>query len=406
MTSAVVIGLILVVGWVLLSRRFDRWSITAPITLLIAGYLVARVGHLDVVLEGAQLRALAEVALVLVLFRDASSVTRSQLRSEAWLPVRLLAVGLPLTIASGAAVAWLLFPGENWWVLALLAAVLAPTDAALGESFVSDQRIPSRLRTLINVESGLNDGLATPFVLFFLAGAAADQEAGSISHAMADALVEVVVAVAVGGLVGGIGARALLAARRLGWSQPSLDPIAVLALALLTYFLAIQLGGNGFVAAFIGGLSFGLAAREQERDGLVLTQQAGTLLGLAVWLAFGLTASLVLPSVTWRSVVYAVLSLTVIRIVPVLFSLAGSGLGFRDSLVVGWLGPRGLASIVFALLAAEALTGSDEQLILTTVTVAVTLSVVAHGLSAGWIASRYGRLTDAEQPAASHPVDG
>ncbi len=405
MTTAVVIGLVLVVGWVLVSRRFDRWSITAPITLLFAGYLVARVGHLDVVLEAEQLRWLAEVALVLVLFRDASGVTRSALRGEAWLPVRLLAVGLPLTIASGAVAAWLVFPGENWWVLALLAAVLAPTDAALGASFVSDGRIPSRLRTLINVESGLNDGLVTPFVLFFLAGAATDQEAGSISQAMADAVVEVVVALAVGGLVGGIGARALLAARRLGWSRQSLDPIAVLALALLTYFLAIQLGGNGFVAAFVGGLAFGLAARERERDGLVLTEQAGTLLGLAVWLAFGLTASLVLPTVTWASVIYAVLSLTIIRIIPVLVSLAGSGIDFRDALVVGWLGPRGLASIVFALIAAESLVGTDEELILTTVTVTVMLSVVAHGLSAGWIASRYGRLSGASE-GARHPIEG
>ncbi len=389
----------------LVSGRFDRWSITAPITLLLAGYLVARVGHLDVALEAAQLRRLAEVALVLVLFRDASGVTRSSLRSEAWLPVRLLAVGLPLTIAFGTLVAWMIFPGQDWWVLALLAAVLAPTDAALGASFVSDGRIPSRLRTLINVESGLNDGLATPFVLFFLAGAATDQEAGSIASAMADAVVEVVVALAVGAVVGGIGARALLVARRRGWSQQGLDPIAVLALASLTYFLAIQLGGNGFVAAFVGGLAFGITARRQEHDGLVLTEQVGTLLGLAVWLAFGLTAFLVLPTVTWPSVVYAVLSLTIIRIIPVVGSLTGSGISFRDSLVVGWLGPRGLASIVFALIAAESLVGGDEELILATVTVTVMLSVLAHGLSAGWIARSYGRLTEASKDAR-HPMDG
>ncbi|HYN75047.1 MAG TPA: cation:proton antiporter [Candidatus Limnocylindria bacterium] len=395
MDSAVVTGLLLVVGWVLVSRRLSRWSVTAPIALLVAGYLLARWGGVELDLRAEALKRLAEVTLVLVLFHDASRVSIRDLRSDASLATRLLAIGLPLTIAAGALVAGLLFDGHSWWVFALVGAILAPTDAALGASIMTEERIPARLRTLINVESGLNDGLATPFVLFFLAGTVIEEQGGSTDRVLVDATVELLIAVTVGVIVGGLGRRALVTARRSGWSERSLEPIAVLALALLSYFACVGVGGNGFVAAFVGGLAFKNAAAGTTEDEATLTEQVGTILGLAVWFSFGLLAFLLVPSITWEEVAYAVLSLTIVRMLPVALALWRSGLAPRDVLLIGWLGPRGLASLVFAILAVEALSEGDAELVAGTVTMTVILSVIAHGLSAGPLARRYAPATAA-----------
>lgn len=399
MDSALLIGLVLVVGWALTARRLGQWSITAPIAFLVGGYLVGRWGSLDLALDVEAIRRLAELTLVLVLFRDAAGVRLSQLRHDAWLPTRLLAIGLPLTIVAGALTAALIFPGHSWWVVAVVGAILAPTDAALGASIMSEERIPLRLRTLINVESGLNDGLVTPVVLFLLAGAALEDHGDGTAHVLRDAVTDIAIAVAVGTAVGWVGRRILVLARDRGWSEPALEPIAVLGLAMLSYVIALTAGGNGFVAAFVGGLAFGNALPESTSEE-ELTEQVGRVLGLAVWFTFGLIVVLVRPAITWQSVVYALLSLTVVRMLPVLLALWRSGLDVRDSLLVGWLGPRGLASIVFAILAVEALAPGDAKLVAGTVTVTVVLSVFAHGLSAGPLARRYA----AHAPAAPPPA--
>ena len=201
-------------------------------------------------------------------------------------------------------------------------------------------------------------------------------------------MTDLVIAIAVGIAVGWLGRRIVARARAREWSEPSLEPVAVLALAMLSYVLALALGGNGFVAAFVGGLAFGNALPESTSEE-ELTEQVGRVLGLAVWFSFGLIVVLVRPAITWQSVIYALLSLTVIRMLPVLLALWRSGLDLRDALLVGWLGPRGLASIVFAILAVEALAPGDANLVAGTVTVTVVLSVFAHGLSAGPLARRY-----------------
>ncbi len=389
MDAPVIVLLLLIVGWSLVARRFDRWSVTAPIALLVSGYLIARLGGFDVEIDQESLSQVAEIALVLTLFNDASRVRVPELVREKNLPGRLLFIGLPLTMVFGGLTAALLFGGRSWWIFALIAATLAPTDAALASSIIDDRRIPQRIRTLLNVESGLNDGLVTPFVAFFIAGATLDENKQPVSHAVGSAVVDLAIAVGVGIVIAGVGFRLTQTAQRRGWSDRGLEPIAVLALALLCYFVALWLDGNGFVAAFVGGLVFGNVSRHRAQDEVTLTDQLGRVLGYVVWFTFGMATVLVLPNVTWEIVAYAVLSLTIVRIGPVLLALWGSGLPIRESLLVGWLGPRGLASLVFAILAFDSLAESDGQLVLATVTVTVILSVIAHGLSAGPLAKRF-----------------
>lgn len=398
MDGGLLVGLLLVAGFAFLSRRLGRWSITAPIVFMVAGYLLERLHVIDPQLTPKDLKTVAEVTLVLVLFDDASRVPVRALRQDAGLPARLLGIGLPLTMVVGTLVGLLVFPGHDWWVIAALAAILAPTDAALGASIMSEPRIPERLRRLVNVESGLNDGLASPFVLFFLAGAGAEESGAGVGHALTEAIGELALAVVVGIVVGLLGARLLAEVRRHDWSDPRVEPVGVLALALLTYVLALLLGGNGFVAAFVGGLAFGRARpRDRGDDGLELTEQLGGLLGYLVWLGFGAVTAYVLRDVSLAMVGYAVLSLTLIRMAPTTLALVGTGLSRGDVLLVGWLGPRGLASIIFAILSLEELDGSDATLVVGTVATTVVLSVLAHGLSAVPLARRY---------AVAHPVGG
>ncbi|MGY1606724.1 cation:proton antiporter domain-containing protein [Geodermatophilus sp. SYSU D00700] len=273
---------------------------------------------------------------------------------------------------------------------AAVGAALAPTDAALGLRVVTDPAVPSRVRQLITVESGLNDGIVTPVVLFALAGATAGLE-GTSGSWLGEALLQLGVGVVVGAVVGLGGGWLLQEARRRGWADGRSVGAAVLALALVAYSGALVVDGNGFVAAFCGGLGFGAAAGRQGPGERVFLEEAGGLVSLLVYLAFGaLAVPLVVDRVDPVVVVYAVLSLTLVRMVPVALACAGAGLDRDTVLFVGWLGPRGLASLVFALLALEELgDAADEPVALIGAT--VLLSVLVHGLTAAPLAARYQR---------------
>jgi sodium/hydrogen antiporter len=387
-----------VLAWVLLSRWLNQASVTAPIVLVLAGGLCAWLLNQtpDIANTGDGLRALAEFALAFVLFADASRVGASWLRDEGLLPARLLLIGLPLSMLLGFGAAVWLFPGSNLWVLAIVGAALAPTDAALGSSVLSDRRVPSRVRRVLNVESGLNDGLATPFVLFFLAAATADEDRQSVSSAAESAVVEIVVGVVLGVALGAAAAFALRTLDRRGWIDRSVLQLGVFTLPVIAYAGTVALGGNGFVAAFVAGLAYGNSRRDLTDTALDFAEDAGAVLSLAVWFFFGAIA---LPSLGNGNLAaafgYGVLSLTVVRVLPVLLALLGSGLSRRDRWVIAWLGPRGLASVVFGLIAADALTEADGLLVVQTVGVTVLLSVFAHGLSARPVAAGYGAVPTA-----------
>jgi sodium/hydrogen antiporter len=394
-----------VLAWVLLSRWLNQASVTAPIALVLAGGFCAWVLDLqpDVGNSGDGLRGLAEFALAFVLFADASRVSASWLRDEGLLPARLLVLGLPLTLALGVLAAMALFDASNLWVLAVIGAALAPTDAALGASVLSDRRVPERVRRVLNVESGLNDGLITPFVLFFLAAATADEHRDSVSAAVEGAVVEILVGVLLGILIGALAAFALRSLDGRGWIDRSVLQLGVFTLPVIAYAGTVAMGGNGFVAAFVAGLAYGNSRRSLSETALDFEEDAGAVLSLAVWFFFGAVA---LPSLGGGNLVlafgYGILSLTVVRLAPVMLALLGTGLARKDRWVIAWLGPRGLASVVFGLIAADSLSDQDGLLVLQAVGVTVMLSVFLHGLTAGPIAAGYGQVSPPS--AAEIPV--
>ena len=337
--------------WSVLAPRLERWNISAPMFFVAVGLVMANApgGPLTLHVGGAGIRSLAEVTLAIVLFGDAAAVRARALRRDVALPGRLLGIGLPLTMALGTITMRLLFPDLSWWVCAVVGAAVAPTDAALGAAIIEDERVPNRIRRVLNVESGLNDGIATPFVNFFLVAAVAGTtlEHGSLGGAVVDLLVGVVF----GAVVGYVGGWAL--ARWGAGASTASRNVGALSLSLIAYAGAVEIGANGFVAAFIAGLAYGTAERRRDEhpfaETLNLTHQGAELLSLTVWFLFGAVMMPQLTDATWRDVVFALLALTVLRIAPVWLSLVGVDFDRSTVGVIGWFGPRGLASIVFAL---------------------------------------------------------
>jgi sodium/hydrogen antiporter len=395
----------LVFAWGALSARLERFDVTAPITFVIAGLVLTHgpLAVLGVAPSREVVKTLAEITLVLVLFSDASRVGLRDLRAELGLCLRLLGIGLPLTIGLGTLLALALFGGINIWLALLIGAALAPTDAALGAGVMVNRAVPARIRRLINVESGLNDGIATPFVLVAVAGAAAAvHESGT---GPGGAVAELALGLAVGGAVGGAGGWLVKVTRRRDWVAEGFAGAAVLGLAVCAYASAIALHGNGFIAAFTGGLAFGSMSGRRGEPLVPFVEETGALVSLLVWLAFGAVAvAPMFDHLTWQLVVYAVLSLTIIRMAPVALALAGARLGWATTAFVGWFGPRGLASVVFALLALEDLGDKAASPAVAVITATVLLSVVAHGASAEPLARRYGAASG--QAASRRNSDG
>jgi len=339
---------------------------------------------------------------VLVLFSDASRVGLRELRADAGLYARLLGAGLPLTIGLGTLLALGLFGGMSIWLALLVGAALAPTDAALGAGMMVNPAVPARIRRLINVESGLNDGIATPFVLVAIAGAQTAEHAHATGPGKAVA--ELAVGLVIGAAVGGAGGWLVRLARSHGWAAEGFAGSAVLGLAICAYATALALHGNGFIAAFIGGLAYGAIGGRGGARLVPFVEETGALVSLLVWLAFGAVAvASAVENLTWQILVYAVLSLTVIRMVPVAAALAGARLGRAAVALVGWFGPRGLASVVFALLALEEIGQPAASQAVAVITVTVLLSVIAHGATADPLARRLGPRLAPAAGGAEHP---
>lgn len=401
--TAIVLITAALFAWALVSARLQRADLTAPVVFTAFGAGLALSGLVDGAAPPAGLTPMVEVTLVWVLFSDAARLPLQQLRRDVGRYVRLLGVGLPLTIVFGWALALWFFPPFGLWLALLVGAALAPTDAALGIPVVTNPAVPSRIRQLITVESGLNDGIATPVVMVAIAGAAAAAGLES-AHGPGSAAVELLIGAGVGAGAGALGGWLLRAARRRGTAGEDFAGIGVLALSLLAYSAALAAGGNGFVAAFCGGLAFGTCAGQRGPAELVFVEQMGGLVSLLVWLAFGAIAvPTMVENFVPLTLVYAILSLTLVRMLPVALASIGAGLDRKTVLFVGWFGPRGLASLVFALLALETLgPASDEAVAVISAT--VLLSVVAHGFSATPLAARYGRAAAAAGPEPGGPV--
>ncbi len=379
-----------VVLWSVFSDRLERWNISAASALVGVGLVLANgpTGVLHVGIGATGIRELAEFTLAIVLFGDAAGVSVRELARDAALPGRLLLVGLPLTMAAGTVTAKLIFPGLSWWVCAVIGAAVAPTDAALGAPIIEDSRVPRRIRRVLNVESGLNDGIATPFVKFFLVAAVAGTSLQSVSET--GALKELLLGAVGGALIGAIGGWLLVMARAYGLGGTAYGKLGATALAVLAYAGVVHVGGNGFVAAFVAGLAYGAVTTDRLEESLEFTHGVAGLMSLVVWFIFGAVMVPILQEVTWREVLFAALALTAVRLVPVALSLVGAGFDRATVGVIGWFGPRGLASVVFGLLAYDDLAPVDGHRTVRIITMTVVASVVLHGVSAAPVAARYG----------------
>jgi len=402
-----------VFGYATVSERLAMSPISAPIVFTTVGLVMGTGGlaWFDVEGDGEAVAILVEATLVLVLFTDAIRIDLQVLRREAALPVRLLGIGMPLTIVLGALTAALVIPGISTVEAVLLAAVLAPTDAALGQAVVSDQRLPVRLRQSLNVESGLNDGIAVPLVTVVLAIAVAD-EAGSSADWVALAAKQVGFGVLAGVAVGTIGGRLLDTRVIAGAVEGIYRQLATISIAAAAFALAGLVDGNGFIAAFTAGLAFGHIARGQRAGVQDFTEDEGELLSAITFVIFGaVLVGPLLDNLTWQIAVYALASLTVVRMVPVLISMIGSGTFFETRLFLGWFGPRGLASILFALVVVEELHTPAGETIFAIAAWTVLASVFAHGITAkawaGRLATRLAAETDPMpemEPATEMPT--
>jgi sodium/hydrogen antiporter len=381
----------------LVSRRLEGTVLTAPLVFVAAGVILgpAGFGLAEFALDEHTVLLLGEIALAVVLFTDAARTNLSALRQNEALPLRLLGIGMPLTIALGTAIAALVLTDLTFWEAAIVGTVLAPTDAALGQPVVSNPRVPARMRQALNVEAGLNDGLSVPFLALFLTLAEAEEEHLSASVWIRFALEQVGFGVLVGVGVGLVGGWLVSLASRRGWMTASFQRLALLALALIAWALADTVGGNGFIAAFVGGLVVGPTVERVGERLIQFTEAEGQLLNLSVFFIFGALVAGLAASISWTIVLYALLSLTVIRMLPVAFSLLGTRLRGVSVLFAGWFGPRGLASVVLGLVVVEEaplLAGRDEIELVVALT--VLLSVLLHGITAAPLSAAYARRVE------------
>jgi NhaP-type Na+/H+ or K+/H+ antiporter len=379
----------------LVSGRLQGTVVTAPLVFIVFGFVIGA-GGLGVAMLNpghSVIHFIAEFTLILVLFSDAARIDINSVRQDHNLPTRMLLIGLPLAIVVGTLIAVTLFPAFSMWEAALLAALLAPTDAALGQSVISEKAVPVRIRQAINIESGLNDGIALPGVFMLAALAGTAHGAMPASEWLRFGLLQVVLGPLVGIAIGYVGARVLDESIERGWVNESFQGIGILSLAVLTYVAAELVGGNGFIAAFVGGMVFGNSIRHPCTFLFEFMESEGQLLMLITFLVFG--AALLpegLAHLNAMNFLYAVLSLTLIRMIPIAISLLGSGVRLPTQLFLGWFGPRGLASILFVLLILEEsnVPHRDQLLAITVITVA--LSALLHGISAAPLAQRFGRM--------------
>jgi NhaP-type Na+/H+ or K+/H+ antiporter len=390
-----------------IAGRVERSRISGPIVFTIFGLIIGPVGLnlLSFETDRETIKALAELTLALVLFTDAASADIGVLRKTKALPIRLLLIGLPLTILLGFGVGMLLVEKLSMLGVALLATLLAPTDAALGKAVVTNEAVPDAVRQGLNVESGLNDGICVPILFVFLALATGKTgEEGPWQLAIMLVAEEIGIGLAVGLVLTTLAALLLKFARKQDWLTHTWIQVPVVALALGCFAVAQWLGGSGFIAAFSGGMLFGILAKQVREEFLRAAEGNGDTLALITWVIFG--AAIVGQAVghfNWQIWLYAILSLTIIRMLPVFLVLTGMGVSTEGKLFMGWFGPRGLASIVFAVIVVEAKV-PNSGIIAATAVCTIMLSIVAHGITANPWAKGFGERF-AKRSGGPHPGD-
>lgn len=375
--------------------RFESRLLNGPLLFMLAGLLLgpAALGLLQPNIDKDGIKVLAELTLAIVLFGDAANANFKVLRTYDWLPLRLLLLGLPLTLLAGWLLGCWLLPEVPLLELAILATLLAPTDAALGKAVVSNPAVPAAVREGLNVESGLNDGICVPMLLVLIALHADLQAHAPLSLAASLVIEELGIGALVGASLALLARQLLRLSQQHGWDLPIWSQLTLPGLALLSFALAQAIGGSGFIASFVGGLLTGYLLGEQKQHFLEADEEISSLLSVITWLVFG---AIVIPK-AWSSFtldiwLYALLSLTLVRMLPVYLSLLGTRLDLEVRLFIGWFGPRGLATMVFAVMIMDA-DLSAQNTVLATAICTVLLSVLLHGLSATPWATRLSHRT-------------
>jgi sodium/hydrogen antiporter len=368
----------------LVSAPLQKGIVTAPMMFVLTGIATSLVAPeiLQSTVQTSAFLTLAEIGLVLLLFTDASRADLTTLRRAGALPARLLSIGMLLTIALGTLVGLWLFPQLSLWEAAILAAILAPTDAGLGQVVVSSPLVPKRVREALNVEAGLNDGLSVPFLLFFIALAVS--VGGSRETSLLQFIGEQLgIGCGIGLAIGLGGGMLLRVAHGRHWIVSAFQQLGVVALPVACLLVSELLGASMFIAAFVAGIAVQAVYRDVGRHSVEFAEEWGQLVNLSVFFLFGVLLARNAPEFTLTTFGYAVLSLTVVRMLPVAIALTGAGLDRTTVAFIGWFGPRGLASIVLGLVYLEAeahLPG--EPVIRIAVVATVLVSIFAHGISA------------------------
>lgn len=409
MRWAVVSCVALVLLWALSADWLARRRISGPMVMVTGGMALGLAGLLtslmsdgvqdtidlkilDAVLGGPTAQRVAELVLALLLFVDAFAIRRGFFGGYKRLSTRLLVIALPLSVALGLGLGLLLFPQMPWSVVLVLVCLVVPTDLAPTTGILRDSRIPDRVRDVLNVESGYNDGFIAPLFVFALTLAGSSSHASSPEAALQEAVPASLIAIGVGAAVGGIAGLLMRVSAARDLTTTHALRFGVVCIPLLTYALAALAHGNGFVAAFVAGIAFRAARGEVAHREVGLSEDVAALTSYVMWFVLGVCAVLVIGLTSWQAWVFGLAALTVLRIVPVLGALLGSTLSWPDRWLVALLGPRGTATIVFALLAFYEFAGEEEQMLaLSTMTVAVIGSFLLHGLGSGFVAERYAR---------------
>ncbi len=378
----------------LFSKRAEKSMVTAPMIFVLIGILAANFTF-DFLSEGVHapvVKIVAEITLVLVLFIDASTINLKELIRERKIPIRLLLMGLPITMIAGILLAIPLFPDVNIWALALMAFILSPTDAALGQAVVTSKMVPEKIRQAINVESGLNDGIALPPILICIAALSTQQETQATGAAYWGlfTLKQFVFGPVIGGLVGWFGGLLVERASKREWMNQTFQMLTSICIAVLAFSLAETVHGNGFIAAYFSGLLLGTTTQSVRERIHEFGEAESQALQLFIFLLFGLIlVPDTFPLWNWQTWIYAILSLTVIRILPVVLSLSGTGISKGSKYFIGWFGPRGIASVLYLLMVVTELDTKGLEKILSVIVLTVFLSIFLHGISANPLSGLY-----------------
>lgn len=393
MQLGLLIILLCAIAYAMVAKRASTTIVTAPMVFLAIGFLLAELNIMPAENAETMLDLVAEVSLIILLFLDAAQTDLKALRKDHVWPMRMLFIGLPLCIGLGILVALPIFPEMPLALLALVAAILAPTDAALGQAVVSNKNVPARERRALTVESGLNDGLALPVILLFasLVMAMDGSEAEEVNWLLFG-ISQVVLGPIAGIALGWLGARMFLYAESRELTAPIYEGVAVLALAGSSYLFASLIGGNGFIAAFVAGLTFGNLVKGHCRFIYEFTESEGQML---IWAAFLFIGLALLPEaiaeLSWPIAIYVLISLFFVRPLAIYISLLGTNATALTRLFFGWFGPRGLATALFALLVTKEIQHEYAQAVIVLAVNAVWMSALLHGITASWGANWYAR---------------